>query len=200
MFKKQTLLTFGILLPILGIWIFQMTFMRSSDLEAYKKMIKERAIASSEQGSSTNQQRIGVSKDIWFSQDDSSRLHYQIASKSSTLTLTPIGNKFEIVETLDGIQCWMQDKLFTDTASLKPMQQTRFIEAETGHYRYTTQEFKADNVALSLFRLPGHSLPKKNIDQKEAFLRGKAHDISFLFSGKTPQFQAKQFQATVVKE
>ncbi|NGX37773.1 MAG: hypothetical protein K1000chlam2_00935, partial [Chlamydiae bacterium] len=76
----------------------------------------------------------------------------------------------------------------------------RLIEAELGIYRQDSQEFIASGVTLSLVRLPGHALPEESVQENDAFLRGIAHDVSFLFSGKTPQFQAQQFEATMVKE
>ena len=38
--------------------------------------------------STTQQQRKGVVKEIWFTQEDNSRLHYRIFSESSLLTFT----------------------------------------------------------------------------------------------------------------
>ncbi|NGX27339.1 MAG: hypothetical protein K940chlam6_01273 [Chlamydiae bacterium] len=200
MFKRKISFSLALLLPILGLWAYQMTVLRSNDFERYEKMIENREIASSNSYSPTNQERKQVRKDIWFSQDDCARLHYQIASESSLLTLTPVKNKFEVVETLDKIKCWMQDKLIKDGMDETLTQQARLIEAESGVYHHTSQEFIANDVTLSLFRLPGHQLPKDPINQDEAILRGIAHDISFYFSGKTPQFQARQFEATMVKE
>lgn len=193
-------LTFALLLPLCGIWIYQLAFVRPGDIALYKEMVQLKEIASSNSSAPTNQHRQQVQKDIWFTQDDCSRLHYQIASEGSTLTLTPVKNRFEVVETLQGIKCWMQDKLIHDDVGENLMQQARLIEAVDGIYRHTTQEFLANGVTLSMYRLPGHQLPKGPVSENDAFLRGVAHDISFLFSGKTPQFQAAQFQATMVKE
>jgi len=200
MFKKKMILFSALFLPFAAFWIFQMTWMRDSDIEDYKQLIRKREIASSTAQMPTNQHRKGVQKDIWFSQDGNARLHYEIFSERSLLTLTPVGNHFEIIESLEGIRCWMQDKLVTDDKGMNPTQQARLIEAETGIYRHTTQEFIASDVYLSLFRLKGHSLPKTALPRKEAYLTGVANDISFLFGGKTPKFQANQFQAAAVKE
>jgi len=182
----------------MGLWIYQIAILRNKDIEFYREMTQKKEIASSNDPAPTNQERKQVRKDIWFSQDDSSRLHYQIASEQSQLTLSPMKNKFEIIEALQDIKCWMQDKLFTEEE--QPMQQTRYIEADTGLYRYTTQEFTANGVTLSLFQLPGHLLPDQPKEDSDAFLRGVAHDISFTLGGKTPQFQAQQFQVEVMKE
>lgn len=192
--------TLVFLIPVLGFWAYKMTVLHSVDNERYAKMVEKLEIASTHSDQPTNQDRKQVRKDIWFSQDDSSRLHYQIASESSQLTLTPIKNRFEIVETLDGIKCWMQDKLMKEGAEEDPVQQARLIEAKSGIYRHSTQEFLASGVELSLFRLPGHKLPKESISDQESLLTGIAKDISFHFGGKTPQFQASQFQAMRVKE
>ena len=201
MFKREMWIVSGLLLPVLLFWIYQTTIVRSSDLALYQKWVEKRDIAASTSNpTETNQKRKRVRKDIWFSQDDHSRLHYQITSESSHLTLTPIKNSFEIVEFLQGVKCWMQDKLFISDAKNEPLQQARLIEAENGLYRYSTQEFTANGVVLSLFRLPGHALPTIPINKNAAFLRGIAKDVSFLFSGKTPQFQARNFESMVEKE
>lgn len=186
------MIVLSILMPVLGVWIYQIAIVRSSDIDLFRELVQKREIASSEVPSQTNQHRKQVRKDIWFSQSDGSRLHYQIASEGSLLSLKPIDNKFDIVESLQGVKCWMQDKLSYDG------QQARLIEAETGLYRYTTQEFTANSVLLSLFKLPGHVLPLAPLESDEPFLSGVAKDISVIFNGKTPQFQAENFEARVV--
>lgn len=200
MFKEKMTLAFFLLLPLLGVWIYQITILHSSDKEKYQKMIADREIASSNALSPTNQERKQVRKDIWFSQDDSARLHYQIDSENSQLTLTPVKNKFELIETFAGIKCWMQDKLVKNEMEDVLSQQARFIEAKSGIYRHSSQEFVANGVTLSLFCLEGHQLPLAPIQQEEAILRGIAQDVSFYFSGKAPHFQASQFEAVMVKE
>jgi hypothetical protein len=52
---------------------------------------------------------------------------------------------------------------------------------------------------LSLFRLPGHELTIPS-DKNKSFLNGKASDISFFVSGKTPKFEANQFSASLSQE
>lgn len=198
MFKKKMILLLAVLTPAVAFWIYQIAVVKSADLENYNQRIRMREIASAKAPSQTDQHRKQVQKDIWFSQSDGSRLHYQIASTGSLLSLMPIGNKFDIVESLQGVKCWMQDKLSREEGA--QIQQARLIEAQTGQYRYTTQEFKANSVLLSLFKIPGHILPVEPLESDEPFLSGIATDISVIFSGKTPQFQADNFEATVVKE
>jgi hypothetical protein len=109
----------------------------------------------------------------------------------------PIDDKLDIIENLQQIQCWMQDKLYAQ--GKVAMQQMRFFEADQGIYQYSTQRFAANTVALSLFRVPGIQLPA-TIDPRTAFLRGIAQDVSFSIAGKTTQFQAKEFKATLLSQ
>jgi hypothetical protein len=195
MYKRATLFT------LLGLGLFtlfvciQIGVVRQRDITRYKKFAaKTKELATSRSASATNQRREGVRKDIWFTQEDRSRLHYRIDSEASTLTLLPIDDKLDIIENLEHIKCWMQDKLYL--AGESPMQQMRFFEADQGTYQYTTQQFLAQTVTLSLFRIPGHALPLR-FDPSAAFLRGIAQDVSFSVSGKTTQFQAERFKATL---
>ena len=173
-------------------WGYLLIRVRPNDLAKMQKVLSEQENASSQNLlTTTDQQRRGVVKEIWFSQEDKSRLHYRIASESSLLTVQPKGNRFELIEKLEKIQCWMQDKLYTGAT---PMQQIRFFQAKEGLYRFTTQEFLAQSVALSLYRLNGHELPEKVLGIRP-FLKGIAQDVSFAVSGKNPQFNAQHFKA-----
>jgi len=195
MFRRVTIF-FSLLLGILAVlWGYSLVQIRSEDVTRMKKKISERKQSTSTSIFTTSQQqRKGVVKEIWFSQEDNSRLHYRIFSESSVLTLKPEASGFDLIEKLEKIKCWMQDKLYEPVAGAGPMQQIRFLAAEEGLYRYTSQEFIAQTVALSLYRLGGHELPHETIASKP-FLKGIAEDVSFAVSGKSPQFKAKHFKA-----
>ena len=94
----------------------------------------------------------------------------------------------------------MQDKLISEKNTDNLTQEARLIKAKNGVYHYENQEFVAENVDLFLFELPGHSLPKIPLIKDKAYLTGIAKDVSFLFGGKTPKFQANQFKAKVIQK
>lgn len=176
----------------------KLSLVTQSDVAKYKRLVEQyKQMANQSLSDSATQTREGVRKEIWFSQEDKSRLHYRIESDSSVLTLAPSGGKFDLIENLSNIRCWMQEKLYETGAS--QMQQVRFLQASEGIYRYSQQQFLANSVALSLFRLPGHELITP-LSTREAFLKGNARDISFSVSGKTPQFEAHQFTASLRQE
>ena len=195
MFRRTTIACLFILGLVTLLWGYSLFRIRSEDIELIKQKIKEQEVATSKSAfATTEQQRKGVVKEIWFSQEDNTRLHYRIFSESSLLTIKPEGKSFDLIEKLEKIKCWMQDKLYEPSAGAGPMQQIRFLAAEEGLYRYTSQEFLAQTVALSLFRLNGHELPSETIASRP-FLKGIAEDVSFAVSGKSPQFKAKHFKA-----
>ncbi len=195
MFKKATICSLLGLSLIALLWGYSLVRLNSSDIATIKAKIKEQKEANATTlFATTHQKRKGVYKEIWFTQEDNTRLHYRIFSESSLLTIKPEGNHFDLIERLEKIKCWMQDKLYVPAAGSGPMQQVRFLAAEEGLYRYTAQEFLAQSVALSLYRTPGHDLPKEMMPYKP-FLKGIAEDVSFGVSGKSPQFKAKHFNA-----
>ncbi len=195
MYSKITLLSILVVGLFTLLWIFNVAFVREKDIAAYAHFMESfQNIASTKDYKATHQKRKGLRKDMWLSQENHTRLHYRIDSTASTLTLIPNDTKLDILENLEGIQGWIQERLYVNGQN--PMQQMRFFEAGEGTYQYTTQEFLAKSVALSLFRLPGHVLPMA-LDINNAFLKGIAQDVSFSVSGKIPQFQAKRFQATL---
>ncbi len=194
MFRRATILS-SLLLGILTVvWGYSLVHVSKEDLARMNQKISEKKLATSTSVFSTSQQqRKGVVKEIWFSQEDDTRLQYRIFSESSLLTIKPVDNGFDLIEKLEKIKCWMQDKLYEPAAGDGPMQQIRFLAAEEGLYRYASQEFIAQTVALSLYRLGGHELPHEMVTKP--FLKGIAEDVSFAVSGKNPQFKAKHFKA-----
>jgi hypothetical protein len=198
MFKRAIFISALCMAALTSAWLVKIVYLSPTDRVKYEKMLEAgRAVARATKGAKTHQTRSGVRKDLWLSQQDHSRLHYRIDSKSSVLTLLPIDDKVDIIENLQQLKCWMQDKLYAQGNVV--MQQMRFFEADQGVYQYSTQRFAASSVALSLFRVPGVQLPTA-IDPQAAFLRGVAQDVSFSIAGKATQFQAQRFKATLLSQ
>src|SRR5579871_6350616 len=161
MFKRATTICTALLVLSTVFWGCLFMRVTQTDLVAAKKIQQEQEMLSSKNVVNTaHQDRKGVVKDIWFTQEDGLRLHTRIFSESSLLTIKPDGRKFDLIEKLEKITCWMQDKLYASTPTVGPMQQLRFLQAREGLYRFTTQEFLAQSVALSLYKLQGHELPQ----------------------------------------
>lgn len=195
MFKKATFFSLITFFSFTLLWALYFGQVRESDYAAYraqKEMHEEASVTSLVQ--TTHQNRKGVIKEIYFTQEDKSRLHYRIESDASVLTLQPEGSKFDLIEKLEKMRCWMQEKIDLTTSPQKPIQHMRYLEAQEGIYRYTAQQFLAQSVALSLYRIQGEKLPD-NLTQHKPFLSGIAQDVLFAVTGKIPHFQAQNFKA-----
>ena len=198
-FKRYKNSAFIAVAALSALWIFNCTFVRQDDLNrffAFKEKQHEIDNSSKLVSKNTYQTRSDVRKDIWTAEEDHKRLHYRIESKSSILKLVPGEKKAELVENLQDIKCWMQDKLYTGSSQNAPMQQVRYLEADRGTYRYSAQQFDARTVSISLLRLPGHRL-SFDVGAQDAFLKGIAQRVSFSISDGTPQFQAQNFKASI---
>ncbi len=194
MFRKASLYTFGAFSLLAALWLYLFAYPHEADYTLCKALQNQKTtVSQSNLASTSHQNRKGVVKEIYFTQEDNTRLQYRIESESSLLTIIPNGTKLDLNEKLENIKCWMQDKIYY-TPGKQPMQQIRFLEAKDGVYLYNSQQFLAQTVTLSLYRLSSHILPSV-LKKQSPFLKGIAEDISFVVSGKTPQFQAHHFQA-----
>lgn len=194
MFSSITKRTAVLTLLLSTFWVYQVAILRPGDKELVQRLQQEKLLASSKtQMSTTSQKREGVRKEIWFSEEEA-RLQYKIESVSSLLTFIPQENKVEVIENLENLKFWMQDKVYKDPSA----QQLRFLEAAEGTYRMTSQEFLAHNVKVALFRLPGVELPELT-DPRASFLQGIAESVFFSISGKIPEFEAQNFKASLTK-
>lgn len=196
MFRKTIFSYTFVIVGLIASWLFLTLHVSQNDRKRFRDLQqKGHAIAAAYESRSTKQNRAGVRKDLWITQEGGMRLHDRIESVSSILTLTPIDDHMDIMEHLNQIRCTMQDKFFEQNGSV--YQQVRYFDANTGIYQYSTNGFTAQAVSLALYRLPGKNLPETLIKQ-QPFLKGIAQDVSFAVAGKASQFQAKQFKASFV--
>lgn len=197
--RKTAYLFTALFCTLLLLWGLLFGLVRETEVQAYRSAQQQKENLSVKTLAKTAQQnRKGVTKEIYFTQEDGSQLHYRVQSDSSTLTLKPEGSHFNLIEQLHQMRCWMQEKL-EGAGQEEATQQVRYLEAEEGIYRYTAGQFLAQSVTLSLYRLPGHILPQER-NPGTPFLSGMAQDIRFAVSGKSPQFQAENFKASLTQK
>ncbi|MEM8728068.1 MAG: hypothetical protein AAGE99_05110 [Chlamydiota bacterium] len=170
-------------------------FYFSKDLKSVEKVLTEEIRMAKEGETSPDKQlRSRVSKDLWFSENGATRLHYHIESPRSILTPIPDGNRLDLVEQMFGMKCYFQEKI--DNKEGIVTQQIRYLESEEGIYRYTDHYFDAHSVSLALYRLPGETLTT-DLDAKEAYLEGIAEGVTLSLAGETPDFHAEKFKAHI---
>lgn len=193
MFRSASWIGSLLIFSISILWIsYLCIFRQTSSLKKEKLHIPHSL--SEPQLTTAKQSRTQVRKDIWISELNQERLHNRIESEKSLLILQPHGKSLEVIEELYGIRCWSQEKIYT--ADKITLQQMRFLEAKEGSYKYQTQTFQALKANLSLYKMPGISLP---IDLRlhRPFLKGTAEEISFAIQSGVPFFQAHEFHASL---
>ncbi|MES2198591.1 MAG: hypothetical protein V4489_00275 [Chlamydiota bacterium] len=91
------------------------------------------------------------------------------------------------------MRCWIQEK---NSSSKEILQQIRFVLAEEGLYNYRNQSFQAQDVLLSMYKIPGTIFPK-SLESYSPFLRGNAESITFSLQNGAPKFVASHFKASL---
>ena len=191
MLKQAT--SIGCVLLVIITLAWSSFFLRVRPVDKSKVLnLLERQIQSKTGFLSAHQKRLKVTKDIWLTQDDNSRLHHRIASKSSLLVLKPNGGKLKFIEELDQISCLMQERIYYNNEL--PMQQVRLLEANSGEYHFSEKQLLSQGVSISVYKLNTHTLPQEILSTSPIF-SGNAENISLTTSDKTPDFQAKGFTA-----
>jgi hypothetical protein len=186
MFRVSTVLS-ALAIFLLGISWFSFLNHRIDPPMPEKKHDSKALLSSSEQI------RHRVCKDIWLVDALGQRLHHRIESDRSLITFHPHGASIEVLEHLFGVRCWVQEK---NTSTKESLQQIRFVLAEEGLYHYQNQSFQAQDVLLSMYKIPGTTFPK-SLESYPPFLRGTAESITFSLQKGAPKFEAHKFKASL---
>jgi len=196
MLKRITIFSFALLFIVTGVILYEILLIPPSEQSSEKILAHETDLTDKKTYQyPTKQMRSGVLKDIWVS-DGMQRLHHRIESPRSVLTAYPKNNAFELVEQMQGMKCYIQEKIEYGVETGQASQQLRFIESQEGTYYFANQHFDAHQVFLAVFRLSGDILPSQ-IDLKEAFLQGVADEVTLFFSDHGPNFHAEKFKAHI---
>src|SRR5580700_1027673 len=102
MFRRATIVLLAFSGIAMILWCYFLIHIRPTDVAfIQQKLLRKQSTTPTSTFATTQQQREGVVKEIWFSQEDNSRLHYRIRSESSLLTMKPEGNGFDLIEKLE---------------------------------------------------------------------------------------------------
>jgi hypothetical protein len=190
---KINLGAFSLLLigAVVGIWY--LCAISDADRADYKEMLTESrlsALKGTFGGQPAYQIRETVQKDLWSGAE---RLHFRMQSAGSELMLVQKKrHQLEAVETLQGMDCWIQEEI----DPIEGRQRLRRFSSAHGAYFFPAHCFAAEAVQLSLFDIPGLDLPVGN-PTEEPYLIGSASEVNFSLSHKLPTFKAHILRAKV---
>ncbi len=195
MHKKQ-LVVFSLVWVAISLFVGLMLFrVTEEDIEAYQELVESSRPVSKTVLSQSKQLREGVVKEIWY--HGRSPLCIRIISALSELCFSQQNGEMEVVEQLQGVECWMQEKLYYEEG--KPMQLVRYMQAENATYHYNTQLFTAEATLFWRYRLEGHE-PVSSVEGHEPIMSATAQTVEFTLKGKEIDFQAHRLRATFNQE
>ncbi|MBI5345784.1 MAG: hypothetical protein HZB76_01390 [Chlamydiae bacterium] len=188
--KKTFFAASSLAILSLAILFCNLFFLNKKDYEEFEKMLSQ---INSVHTKSQNayQKRDIVQKDIWIGEKLAQR-HIKINSDSSKLFLTLKKDKIDLLETLQGIECFVQDKINPALTS----QHFRYFKAKSGSYLFRSHKFIANDTSMYFFKLAESDLPLE-VDLQKAYMQGTAKELSFLLSEKKPCFNVLEFKATI---
>lgn len=100
------------------------------------------------------QQAQGETKDLWM-QKNGKRLHFHLESPKTRLIMKHVNEKHTLVEELEEMRLWMQDKL---PSSEHKNQQIRFIRSPFSTFDFSTQTLATENTFIAIYTTPGEEL------------------------------------------
>lgn len=114
MFKRWYYGVWLLLVIVAIVMIVSLTNVRRKDRRQFDELVKlskpQEEFAESYSGA---QQRNDVVKDIWYIEENTStRLHFRIVSDSSELIFQNHDDGSEVIEHMNNIRCYMQEKLY----------------------------------------------------------------------------------------
>jgi len=197
---------------------------KEGDRKKYLELLHSSLSVKEERGYSATQKRLGVRKDILYS-DDKGRLQLSIQSDDGALLVQHRDEETQIVENLDHFVCVMQEELFYRAADgtelqhrsdgrmllrgsetkellypieeLEPMQSVRLLYADKARYYYGADRLTAKNVKISRYLLDGHALPTvEQVKEGALLMEGIADSVTFTVKRAAFDFKANRLKAT----
>lgn len=194
MIKRSTLFATFFLALFTGGTLFK-AFYSSKQIKSIEETLTKKGTPPCHLENHPNKQmRSKVSKDLWISNHENTRLHHHIESPRSILIAVSHKDHIELVEQMIGMKCYLQEKIERDDGNV--VQTVRYIQSKDGTYHYASHHFDASQVFLTLHHIPGETLPT-SLDTEDAYFTGVAQEATLSLSKGLPHFYAEKFKGQV---
>ena len=143
----------------------------------------------------TNSQRNEMAKSVWLTRDGE-RYENFLTSEDSFVQIRPKEKGMRVVENMDKIVCFMQQKLFVDSNG-NPWQQIFHFTADKGSYDYAKKYFQAYDVDLWMIQVPGHDLQKELKEEDTLVMEGHCDSLNFFFLDDNTKLETHNLVSTI---
>ncbi len=131
-------------------------------------------------------------KDLWVNKNGK-RFHYHLESPISRIILKHEEDGTEIIEEMEDMRLWIQDRIVT---SPRPLQEIRFIQSPLSTFHFSNQELKTQKSFIALYTTPGKDL-SLHLKPELVSLRGRADTFDISVDNDGVKFSAKGFTAQI---
>lgn len=135
---------------------------------------------------------VDSSKDVWINKKGI-RHHYHMESPQSRFILKNDLISNQIVEEMDDMRLWMQDRI---SQIPNPTQEIRFIKSPHSTFCFSDHSLKTENSFIALYTTPGKDL-SLYLKPEQITLRGNAETFDVLVDKEGVKFAAKGFAAQI---
>ncbi len=132
------------------------------------------------------------SKDVWVN-IHGKRHHYHMESPTSRFVLKHDLYSNKIVEEMDDMRLWMQDRI---AQTPKPIQEVRFIKSPYSTFCFSERSLKTENSFVAMYTTPGKDL-SLYLKPEQVTLRGNADAFDIIVDEAGVHFNAKGFSAQI---
>ena len=157
------------------------------DRMAYYKLIEggKKVEGEEQQAQTSNQHRLNLQKDVLFF-EKGQRLQLRVFSDSADIDFERSRGRTAVIEHLKNAVCYLQEGIFSlpEGNSDHPLQRVLFLQADTATYHYQNELLIAENVKISRYLAPGHSLDQASTRLGPS-MSGKAGHVELLLSSKS---------------
>jgi hypothetical protein len=192
MLRRTTFIALTLVMGGAVLLAVTMSHVSSEDRQDYLQLV-ERTEGERQQLSPGEQQRTGVSKDLYLI-ENGKRLHSHFVSDASRVRFTFRHGQAELEELMDQVHGTVQDDIFEEGGIA--MQSVRELEAEHACYQFHTGRFSGNDVSFRRYTAPGHELTSLGGDEQE-LMWGQARDVELCLGKERVDFRASRLRATI---
>ncbi|MFN4174774.1 MAG: hypothetical protein ACK4HV_06700 [Parachlamydiaceae bacterium] len=171
MFKRTSYAFIGLWALVIAIGAYYFLNVGEDDLVHFRNLHNHAKPNSGEERG--KQQKNGVIKELWVMKEGIPH-HIRLESDAAELTVERKEMRSNISEKMNNLVCAVQEKVSPE----ENWQMIEVIEADYAIYFYRTDSFKADQVTIKRYKIPGIELPN-TFDGINPVMKGFARQVEF---------------------
>ncbi len=187
MFRRTSYVFLGLWVAVIAVGVLYFLNVGEEDLVHFRKLHSHaQPISGEERG---KQLKKGVLKELWVMKEGVPH-HIRLESEAAELTVERKEMRSNVSEKMNNLVCIIQEKVSPE----ENWQLIEVMEADFATYFYRTDSFKADQVKLVRYKIPGVELPD-TFEGIKPIMKGFARQVDFKIKADGLDFKASNITA-----